>query len=48
MDGNRFDDLSRKLAVGVSRRGAIKGIAAGLLGAVGLRKAADAQVSQAS
>ena len=47
MDGKRFDDLSRKLATGVSRRGALKGIAAGLLGALGLRAAADAQVTQA-
>ncbi len=47
MDGNRFDDLSRKLATGMSRRGALKGIAAGLLGALGLRGSAAAQVSQA-
>ena len=46
MDGVRFDDLSRKLAAGMSRRQALKGFAAGLLGALGLRGAADAQVSQ--
>lgn len=49
MDGNRFDDLSRRLAVGVTRRRALKGVAAGLLGALGLRAAAGdaAQVTQA-
>ena len=47
MDGNRFDELSRRLATGVSRRAALKGAAAGLLGALGLRTAAGAQVSQA-
>jgi hypothetical protein len=46
MDGNRFDDLSRRLAAGVSRRQAVKGAVAGLLGAIGLRGAADAQVTQ--
>ena len=48
MDGNRFDDLSRNLAGGASRRKVLKGLVAGLLGALGLRAAADAQVSQAS
>ncbi len=48
MDGDRFDDLSRKLATAVSRRHAVKGAVAGLLGAIGLRKAADAQVTQAA
>ena len=49
MDGNRFDDLSRTLATEVSRRGAVKGIVAGLLAALGLRSAADAQqVTQAT
>ncbi len=47
MDGNRFDDLSRKLATGMSRRKALAGIAAGIAGALGLRGAAEAQVSQA-
>ena len=47
MDGNRFDELSRNVAAGISRRSAVKGAAAGLLGALGLRKAADAQVTQA-
>src|SRR5215203_6862443 len=46
MDEDRFDDLSRRLATGVSRRGAIKGIAAGLLGALWLRATAEAQISQ--
>src|SRR5215218_2027967 len=46
MDANQFDELSRTLASGVSRRAAIKGIAGGLLGALGLRTAADAQVAQ--
>ena len=47
MDGNQFDDLSRKLAIGISRRRAVAGVLAGLLGALGLVKAADAQVTQA-
>ena len=47
MDWNQFDDLSRRLAAGISRRTAVKGAAAGLLGALGLRKAAEAQVTQA-
>ena len=37
MDGNRFDDLSRNLAGGASRRKVLKGLVAGLLGALGLR-----------
>ena len=44
MDGDRFDDLSRRLAVGLSRRKAVKGAVAGALGALGLRTVADAQV----
>lgn len=47
MDGNRFDDLSRHIAGGASRRTVLRGLVAGLLGALGLRAAADAQVSQA-
>jgi hypothetical protein len=46
LDSNRFDDLSRRMAAGVSRRATLKGAAAALLGAVGLRQAATAQVSQ--
>lgn len=45
MDGDRFDDLSRRFAAGISRRGAVKVAAAGLLGALGLRKGTAAQVS---
>ena len=47
MDENRFDDLSRRLATGISRRGALTGAAAGLLAALGLRQQAGAQVTQA-
>ena len=46
MDGNRFGDLSRALATGISRRRAIKGVAAGLLGALRLHGASEAQVSK--
>ena len=46
MDGTQFDDLSRTLARGISRRSAIKALAGGLLGALGIRGAAEAQVSQ--
>ncbi len=48
MDGNRFDDMSRKLAAGVSRRAAVKAAAAALLGAIGVRRVAGAQVTQAT
>ncbi len=48
MDGDRFDRLSRRLAAGVSRRTALRGAAAGLLGVLGLRRQAEAQVSQAA
>lgn len=48
MDGSRFDDLSRKMAAGISRRGAAKAAAAGMLAALGVGKAADAQATQAS
>ena len=47
MDDRRFDDLTRRLAHGVSRRAAMKGGVAALLGAFGLRGHAAAQVSQA-
>src|SRR4051794_23322680 len=47
MEPNRFDDLSRSLAERTSRRLALRqvggsGLAAGILAAVGLRKAAAA------
>lgn len=35
MDDNRFDDLSRRLARGVSRRQALTGLAAGVAGMLG-------------
>ena len=47
MDGNRFDELSRRLATGTSRRSIVTGAVSGLAGAIGLRLGADAQVSQA-
>lgn len=47
MDGARFDTITRRLAAGVSRRTALKGVATGLLAALGLRDGADAQVSRA-
>lgn len=47
MDGNRFDDLTRRLAAGASRRSVITGAAAALLGALGVREAAS-QATQAS
>jgi hypothetical protein len=37
MDGQRFDRMARILAGGVSRRAVLRGAAAGLAGAVGLR-----------
>jgi hypothetical protein len=44
MDGNRFDDLTRTLAAGASRRTTVKGLVAGLAMALGLRhEAATAQ-----
>ena len=46
MDGNRFDEISRSLASGTTRRGLLAGLAAGILGAIGLR-GKNAQVSQA-
>lgn len=49
MDGDRFDQLSRAVAAGVSRRRMLAGVAAAVLGAVGGRRApgASAQVTQA-
>ena len=44
MDGDRFDNLSRRFAAGLSRCKAVKGAVTGALGALGLRTAADAQV----
>jgi hypothetical protein len=32
MDGNRFDNLSRALTRGLTRRGAVKALAAALIG----------------
>ena len=47
MDRNRFDDLSRTLATGISRRATLKAAGAAALGILGLRAAtAEAQVSQ--
>jgi hypothetical protein len=46
MDGDRFDDLSRTLAAGISRRKVLAGVAAGLLGTLGIRGSAGAGVSQ--
>jgi hypothetical protein len=37
MDGNRFDSMAMMLANGTNRRKVLRGIAAGLAGAVGLR-----------
>jgi hypothetical protein len=37
MDGQRFDQMARMLAGGLSRRAVLRGAAAGLAGAVGLR-----------
>lgn len=42
MDGTRFDDLSRAMAAGISRRAAMKGTVAGILAALGLRTVAEA------
>lgn len=47
MEDRNFDDLTRTLARGLSRRSAVKVAVAGLLGALGHRAGADAQVSQA-
>jgi len=47
MDDRRFDDLTRRLAHSVSRRTAMKGGVAAVLGAFGLRGRAAAQVTQA-
>lgn len=47
MDGNRFDDLSRLLGAGLSRRTAVRGAVAAVAASLGLRSAADAQVTQA-
>lgn len=38
MDGNRFDELTRGLAHGRSRRGVMKGLGAAVLGAAGLAR----------
>ena len=52
MDDRRFDDLSRTLATGVSRRKALMGFAASLMGALGYRgtaaRAAQAQCGNTS
>lgn len=47
MDGNRFDNVSRMFAAGISRRTTVKGAALALMGAIGLRDRAEAQVTQA-
>ena len=47
LDQNRFDDLSRTLATGLSRRATLKAAGAAALGLLGLRAStAEAQVSQ--
>ena len=48
MDGQRFDDLTRVLAIGVSRRGVLRGMAGVLATALGLRtvRARAQQVKQ--
>lgn len=43
MENQRFDDLTRKLANGVSRRRVLGGLAGGALAAVGLRGGATAK-----
>ena len=47
MEDRHFDNLTRTLARGLSRRSAVKVAAAGLLGALGQRAGAGAQVTQA-
>ncbi len=46
MDGNRFDNLTRTLASGTSRRTTLKGLVAGVAMALGLRHEADAAQAQ--
>ncbi len=46
MDDQRFDNLTRTLATGISRRVAVKGSLSVLLGVFGARRHADAQVTQ--
>src|SRR5215203_898452 len=48
LDEDRFDDLSRRLARGLSRRQALAGLTAGVAAALGLRATRDAgaQVTQ--
>ena len=48
MDPKQFDDLVRAVAGRPSRRGLLAGVAAGVLGALGLRGESGAQVTQAS
>ena len=47
MDGHRFDDLTRRLGTITTRRAAVRGAAAGLLGLLGLGVRANAQITQA-
>jgi len=49
MDSNKFDDITRALATGVSRRKMLKGLLAGAAGVVGLSRVvpAAAQITQA-
>ncbi|MDQ3539564.1 MAG: hypothetical protein M3440_02650, partial [Chloroflexota bacterium] len=45
MDSQQFDDLTRALATGSSRRKVLKGLFAGVAGAVGLRRVTPANAA---
>ena len=47
MDGQKFDDITRALATGTSRRRVLKGLLAGAVGVVGLRRAAKVSAGPA-
>jgi len=45
MDSNRFDDITKALATGTSRRKMVKGLLAGAAGIVGLRRVATLEAA---